>query len=84
MEFIAFSPSKKEFFFRKARSGGRSPLILSVTVDELNKNYSQLPAGLFEWPIIYNNKRMKIKDVLAKAGTGVAATTEGKKQIPNF
>jgi len=84
VEFIAFSPSKKEFFFRKARSGGRSDLILSVTVDELNKNYSQLPAGLFEWPIVYNNKRMKIKDVLAQTGTGVATTSEGKKQIPNF
>jgi len=82
VEFIAFSPSKKEFFFRKARSGGLSDLILSVTVDELNKNYSQLPAGLFEWPIMYNNKPMKIKDVLAQTGTTTIG--EGKKQIPNF
>jgi hypothetical protein len=72
VKVAGFSPSTGEFFFELEEGRYDKGNTVAVNIKQLNRKYqeNELPAELFELPIMYNGKMVQIKDILNEVGGG--------------
>jgi hypothetical protein len=72
VKVAGFVPSTGEFFFELEEGRYTKGNTVAVDINQLNDQYQkeELPADLFELPVMYNGKMVQIKDILNEVGGG--------------